>query len=173
MRAVGVCGGDCGNNNSGYVKAATAAAMVSCPVAVAASAGGSGQSNERGQSEEEIAVMMAEQECLCTGDGQWTMRQELRWWQVAVANGATAAAALADSGHQGGTTVWRQVAVARGCRTRTHRQRQEEDTGCRCSPLYTVLPHSPPPLPSLPTEAKALDKDTTMGAAASGRGHQR
>jgi hypothetical protein len=116
--------------------------------------------------------MMAEQERLCPGDGRWTTRQEPRWWQVAAANRAPGAATLADSGRQGGTMVWRRVAVASGCWTRTCCQRQEEETGCRCSPLHTLPPHSPPPLPSLPTEAKALDKDTTMSAAASGRGCQ-
>jgi hypothetical protein len=64
---------------------------------VAASAGSNGQRNEHGQSEEEIAVMMADQQHLCTGGGEWMTQQELKWQRLAAVDGAAAAAALTEN----------------------------------------------------------------------------
>ena len=122
-----------------------------------------GQSDERGQSEEEITAMMAERQHLCTGGRWWMTRQEPRWRRVVAVDGAAAAAASADGGGQRGTTVWRRVAVASGRQTQIRHRWWEEATGCHCSLLYT-LPHiSPPPLPSSPTAAMVSDDDAATG----------
>ena len=122
-----------------------------------------GQSDERGQSEEEITATMAERQHLCTGGRRWMTRQEPRWRRVVAVDGAAAAAASTDGGGQRGTTVWRRVAVASGRQTQIRHRWWEEATGCHCSLLYT-LPHiSPPPLPSSPTAAMVSDDDAATG----------
>jgi hypothetical protein len=101
-----------------------------------------GQSDELGQSEEEITATMAERQHLCTGGRRWMTRQEPRWRRVVAVDGAAAAAAsaVAVNGGRRSGGGWRWQVDARP-KSVIGGGRRQQVAIAHCCILCRISPH--------------------------------